>query len=152
MTLRHKKTLHQPRSLVHWFIRQFFGFLLWLQLPFIQNKPKNKDFYKGISLHCRLRPSLGELNTLMKCYNIYIVISDFIFRTWLIFFCPLSYVENISLSELQPPHLNTICYVLFGSFLHVLLMWTLFFFFFFFFLFSLALFSFLSCFFSYAVC
>ena len=53
------------------------------------------------------------------------------------------YVENISLSELQLPQLNTICYVLFGSFLHVLLIWTLFFFFF---LFSLALFVFLSCF------
>ena len=53
------------------------------------------------------------------------------------------YVENISLSELQPPQLRTICYVLFRSFLHVLPMWTLFFFF----LFSLALFSFLFCFF-----
>ena len=55
------------------------------------------------------------------------------------------YVENVSLSELQPPQLKTIYYILFGNFLHVLLMWTLFFLFVF--LFSLALFSFLSCFF-----
>ena len=52
-------------------------------------------------------------------------------RTWLRkFFCPLSYVVNISLSELQPPQLKTNSYVLFRSFLHVLLMWTLFWFFF----------------------
>ena len=61
------------------------------------------------------------------------------------------YVENISLNELQPSQLTTICYVLFGSFLHALLNVDVVLFFFF--LNSLALFSLLSCFFfSYAVC
>ena len=55
------------------------------------------------------------------------------------------YVENISLNELQPSQLTTICYVLFGSFLHALLNVDVVLFFFF--LNSLALFSLLSCFF-----
>ena len=56
------------------------------------------------------------------------------------------YIENISLSELQPPQFRKICYVLFGSFLHVLVYYvtvlccS-------FFLFFLSLFFFLSCFF-----
>ena len=49
------------------------------------------------------------------------------------------YAENISLSELQPPQFRTICYVLSGSFLHLLLYDSTLLFFFFF-LFSLSFF------------